>query len=101
MEPPSTSDGDGGGGDDGGGGEGLWGEVGEGGGNMDGPQGDENDFQPGPSHAPPPPHLAPSSPLHQEHPRFHMGRSQGDDDTDEDNMGETAVRPASPILAKP
>ncbi|XP_045115891.1 intraflagellar transport protein 46 homolog isoform X3 [Portunus trituberculatus] len=82
QEPPSASDGDGGE---------LWGEVGEGGGNMIGPQENENsDFQPGPSHAPPPPHLAPSSPHHQEHPRFHMGRSQGDDDTDEDNMGETA-----------
>lgn len=63
---------------------------------MDGPQGGENsDFQPGPSHAPPPPHLAPSSP-HQDHPHFHMGRSQGDDDTDEDNMGETTVRPQVP-----
>lgn len=103
MEPPTANDGGDGG--NGGGGEGnvdggeLWEEVEEVEGNMeDGPQGDENDFQPGPSHAPPPPHLAPSSPHHQDHPHYHMGRSQGDDDTDEDNMGETTVRPTSPIL---
>ncbi|XP_050691400.1 intraflagellar transport protein 46 homolog isoform X1 [Eriocheir sinensis] len=94
LDPPTASDGgdggDGGGGDDAGDGGELWEEVEEVEGNMDGLQEDENDdFQPGPSHAPPPPHLAPSSPHHQDHPHYHMGRSQGDDDTDEDNMGET------------
>lgn len=101
-QPPTASDGgdggDGGEGDVAGDGGELWEEVEEVEGNLDGPQEDENDFQPGPSHAPPPPHLAPSSPHHQDHPHYHMGRSQGDDDTDEDNMGETTVRPTSPIL---
>lgn len=49
------------------------------------------DFPPGPSHAPPPPHLAPSSPLRPDHPRFQLGGSQGDD-SDEDAMPDATVR---------
>ncbi|XP_071546672.1 intraflagellar transport protein 46 homolog isoform X1 [Panulirus ornatus] len=83
MEPPSTS-----GGDSGNNSGGLQRGAGDGGG-MDGSlENKDDDFRPGPSHAPPPPHLAPTSPLHQDHPRYHMGGSQGDE-TDEDGIGKT------------
>ncbi|XP_045608405.1 intraflagellar transport protein 46 homolog isoform X2 [Procambarus clarkii] len=79
SQPPSTSLGDSGG---------VMGETGEEGA-MDELLENADDFPPGPSHAPPPPHLAPTSPLPQDHPRYHMGGSQGDE-TDDDGMAEAA-----------
>ncbi|KAK4291145.1 hypothetical protein Pmani_036008 [Petrolisthes manimaculis] len=77
SEPPTTS----GGGR--GKGEGIEEEEGD---HLDGTLSNENmDFQPGPSHAPPPPHLAPSSPLRPDHPRFQYGESPVDN-SDEDAM---------------
>ncbi|KAG7164831.1 Intraflagellar transport protein 46-like [Homarus americanus] len=84
SEPPSTS----GGGDSGS--SGMRRESREGG-TMDGSLENTDDFPPGPSHAPPPPHLAPTSPLHQDRPSLRMGGSQGDE-TDEDGIEEPAVR---------
>ncbi|XP_069992719.1 intraflagellar transport protein 46 homolog [Penaeus vannamei] len=79
LDPPSTSDG---GGTSGGGGE----EVSELNGEEDQVEDlDEKDteYLPGPSHAPPPPHLAPTSPHHQGHPMFQIG-----DETDEDGNAD-------------
>lgn len=83
LDPPSTSDG---GGTSGGGGE----EVSELNGEEDQVEDlDEKDteYLPGPSHAPPPPHLAPTSPHHQGHPMFQIG-----DETDEDGNADPPVR---------
>ena len=52
---------------------------------------DDDPYHPGPSHAPPPPHLAPTSPHHQGPSHFQMNGSQGDE-TDEDGLAETTVR---------
>ncbi|XP_069949108.1 intraflagellar transport protein 46 homolog isoform X3 [Cherax quadricarinatus] len=82
LEPPSASvDENGGSSND------VRREEGEGE-TMDGSIENADEFPPGPSHAPPPPHLAPTSPL-QDHPRYHRGASQVDE-IDDDGMGELA-----------
>ncbi|XP_063594104.1 intraflagellar transport protein 46 homolog isoform X1 [Penaeus indicus] len=79
LDPPSTSDG---GGTSGGGGEQESQENGEEG-QVEDLEENDTDYLPGPSHAPPPPHLAPTSPHHQGHPMFQIG-----DETDEDGNAD-------------
>ncbi|XP_064116454.1 intraflagellar transport protein 46 homolog [Macrobrachium nipponense] len=58
-------------------------------GDGDGEVDDEDPYHPGPSHAPPPPHLAPTSPHHQGPSHFQMNGSQGDETDEEGGMAET------------